>query len=151
MGKNRNKYRQPEQLQLAYLPMQVVEHIVSRCDLHTQASCKRVCKRLNAFVGDVCPTYIKKQKKFLETLGVNRHLRFFYMAVVSKKYHMILSDEDDGMVQIDIMMRRTMQKPIRRTFQKEKILQTMERWFKSKRIINGIGIPAEDIFKDVFV
>lgn len=150
MGKNRNrnKYRQPDQIK--QLPLHVIEHIVSKCDRQTQASCKIVCKKLNEFIGDISPTYIKNQKKFIETLDRERHVRFFYMSVVSKKYHMIVSDEDEGKVQIDIITRGTMQKPIRRTFQKQKIMQTMNEWFKSKRIIKGIGMSARHVFNDVF-
>ena len=90
------------------LPTHIVENIISKCDSFTKGKCAMVSKDLNTFIGDARPIYIKNKEYFLKVLAdccSSNYFKFFYFRVISKDYHMIISDENGYIIYIDIMFR----------------------------------------------
>ncbi len=136
------------------LPLHIIENIISRCDPFTQGKCAMVSKDLNSFVGDARPVYIKNKEYFLKVLRdccASNYYKFFYFRIITKDYHMIISDENGYIIYIDIMIRSNKyQKPLRRSYRKIHVVSAMKKLINGTRIFKGTDEIANKFFEKLF-
>lgn len=152
MPKNRNKYRTQGTI-CRDLPIHLVEHIVSKCDALTMGRCAVLCKSFKDYIGDARPIYMKNQMHFLKLLEEccsNHAYKCFYFRVISKDFHMILSDENGHVVYVDITFKRCYRKPLKRSYKKTHVVPALTKLLNGTRLLQGTNDIAGDFFKSVF-
>lgn len=150
MARNKNKYRQ--QLQVG-LPSHIIEKIIERCDHVTRGKCAMMSKAFHEFVGDARPRYLINQHYFLELIEECCARKFFYLRILTSKYHVIISDENGAVVYIDIIPRKTeqrFQKALKRSYRMAHASGALRSLLNGTRIFKGADQIAGVFFRDLF-
>jgi len=114
MARNKNKYRQKPCV--VGLPLHIIEKIIECCDPFTRGRCAMMSKAFHEFVGDARPRYLIHQHYFLELIEECCTQKFFYLRILTSKYHVIISDENGAVVYIDIIPRKSFRKALKRSY-----------------------------------
>lgn len=150
MARNKNKYRQQPCIGL---PMHIIEKIIERCDPFTRGRCAMMSKAFHEFVGDARPRYLIHQHYFLELIEACCARKFFYLRILTSKYHVVLSDENGAVVYIDIIPRKTEQnfrKAIKRSYRIAHTSGALRSLLNGTRIFKGTDQIANVFFRDLF-
>ena len=147
MARNKNKYRQQPRVEL---PSHIIEKIIERCDPFTRGRCAMMSKAFHEFVGDARPRYLINQHYFLELIEACCARKFFYLRILTSKYHVIISDENGAVVYIDIIPRKTFRKALKRSYRIAHASEALRSLLNGTRIFKGTDQIAGVFFRDLF-
>jgi hypothetical protein len=134
------------------LPSHVIEKIIACCDPFTKGRCATLSKACKEFVGDARPRHLINQHYFIKLIQECCARKFFYLRVLTKDYHMIITDENGAVVYIDIIPRKSAQrrKSLKRSYKIAHATAALTSLLNGTRIFNGTNQIAEAFFRDLF-
>lgn len=156
-NRNRNKYthlikpkiyeKNPD------LPLHLIESIIDLCDNKTKAHFLLTCKQINVYIGDIRPIYFINQKYFIELLQIlciYDEYEYFNLSILSKDYHIIISNEENNIIKITFINRENRLKTIKRSYSKSFLVKSFTNLLKGTRIFHGTSVIAKDFFISIF-
>ena len=135
------------------LPLHLIESIIDLCDNKTKAHFLLTCKQVNVYIGDIRPIYFINQKYFIELLQIlciYDEYEYFNLSILSKDYHIIISNEENNIVKITFINRQNRIKTIKRSYSKSFLVKSFKNLFKGTRIFHGTSVISKDFFISIF-
>lgn len=154
---NRNKYlhliKPKINEKLPDLPMHLMESIINLCDDKTKANWLLTSKQINNYIGDIRPVYFINQKYFIELLQqlcTCDEYDYFNLSILSKDYHIIVSNEENNIIKITFIDRKNRLKTLKRSYGKSFLIKSFINLFKGIHIFYGTPLIAKDFFISIF-
>lgn len=154
MPSNRNKYshliiEKPKN----DLPIHVIESIINLCDQKTKAKFSITNKYYNEFIGDIQPNYLRNQIYFINLMKKLCSLtdfNFFNLRILSKKYHIIISDENKYTIYMYIIDRQNRKNTITRSYSKSLATNAFINLLNGTKIVKEANQKAKILFINIF-
>jgi hypothetical protein len=160
--KKKNRHKKTDEtiqqdVPLVDLPMHIIETIIDYCDPYTKGKCSTLNKACREFVGDARPPYVVNQHYFIRLIEELCEQKYFYLRVLTRNYHMILSDENGAVVYIDIIPRNNLRryhKTLKRSYRIAHMTGALKSLMNGTRIFKGTdqiaGVFFRHLFQDVY-